>query len=83
MYALDFSYAEHYLSDFGFIVCDFNGSSGAKVANPGCQITFDKVSRHGGRRYSLASTRYTECIQTTFDICKDPEIYIDDDKEIQ
>lgn len=82
MYALDFSYAEHYLSDFGFIVCDFNGSSGAKVANPGCQITFNKVSRHGGRRYSLASTRYTECIQTTFDICKDPEIYIDDDKEI-
>lgn len=82
MYALDFSYAEHYLSDFGFIVCDFNGSSGVQVANPGCQISFNRVSRHGGRRYGLASTNYTECIHTTFDICKNPELYEKDDMEI-
>ena len=30
MFALDFEYDGRYLSDYGFIICDFNGSSGAE-----------------------------------------------------
>ena len=80
MYALDFEYDNQYLSDFGFIVCDFNESSGANIVSAGSRIVFNTVSRHRGKKYGLTNTMYDECIQATFDICKDPDIY--DDLEI-
>ena len=73
MYAIDFEYDGQYLSDYGFIICDFESSSGTVVANAGSTISFNKVSRHNGMLYSLSHVSYDECIQTTFDICKDPD----------
>lgn len=80
MNAIDFEYDGQYLSDYGFIICDFNGSSGADSISAGSALTFNKVSRFGGKLHSLTSTQYDECITTTFDICKDPDVY--DDMEI-
>lgn len=82
MYALDFEYDGQYLSDFNFIVCDFNFSEGANEVTAGSTITFNKVSRIQGKKYSLTSTQYDECITATFDICKDPNVYDLEEMEI-
>lgn len=73
MYALDFEYDGQSLSDFGFIICDFNSSSGADIVSAGSNITFNTVPMHRGRKFGLAGTQYNECIQTVFHVCKDPD----------
>lgn len=75
MYATDFEYDGQYLSSYGFIICDFDYSSGSTIANAGSKLTFNKVARNNGKQFSLTSAKYDECIQTTFDICKNPDIY--------
>lgn len=82
MRAIDFEYNNRYLSDYGFIICDFNFGSGANEIDAGSTITFNKISRHSGKKYSLSSTQYDECITTSFDICKNPDIYDPEDMEI-
>ena len=77
MYALDFEYDDQYLSDYGFIICDFNSSSGANIVSAGSKITFNTVSHNKGKHHSLVGTQYDEYIQITFDICKNPDIYDD------
>lgn len=80
--AIDFEYDGQYLSEYGFIICDFNYSTTAVEATAGSVITFNKVPRNQGKIFSLASTQYGECITTTFDICKNPDIYDLDHREI-
>ena len=75
MNAVDFSYDGLLLSDFKFIICDFNGSSGIETVSAGSKITFNKVSKNRGKSYTLTSTQYEECYTTTFDICKDPDYF--------
>lgn len=76
MYALDFEYDGQYLSDYGFIICNFDNSS-MNTISAGSVITFNKVPLHSGKRFGLSSTQYDECIQTTFTICKNPQLYKD------
>lgn len=80
MYAIDFEYDGQYLSDYGFIICSFNPPSDTNIVNLGSKLTFNTVTRNNGKRHSLTGTQYKECIQTTFDICKNPDLY--DDLEI-
>ena len=83
MYAIDFEYDGQYLSDYGFIICSFDGASGSETVNAGSKITFNTVPMHSGKRYSLTGTQYDECITTTFSICKNPCNYDDfDDMKI-
>ena len=70
MYAIDFEYDGQYLSDYGFIICDFDGSSSSETVSAGSKITFNTVPMHKGKRYSLTGTQYDECITTTFSIGK-------------
>lgn len=77
MYATDFEYAGQFLSDFGFIVCNFDGDKGWENISAGSKITFKKVSRNNGCVHSLTNTIYDECIRVTFQICKNPCIYKD------
>ena len=74
MFALDFEYDNHYLSDYNCIICDFDYSDGAKTADAGSKISFEKVSRNGGKIHTLVSAKYEECIQTSFAICKNPDL---------
>lgn len=77
MYAVDFEYDGQYLSDYGFIVCDFNSSSEENIVDAGSKIAFNKVIRNGGNYFGLTSSQYNECISATFSICKNPDIYDD------
>ena len=74
MYATDFEYDSRWLSDYNCIVCDFEDSSGTKVASAGSSITFNKITRDYGRKNSLSGIQYDQCITATFDICKNPEV---------
>ena len=71
----DFEYDGRYLSDYGFIVCDFNYADGANEVNVGSVLTFNKIPMNHGQTYGLSSSQYDECISATFDICKDPELF--------
>ena len=75
MYALDFEYDGQCLSDYGFIICDFNGQSGATAISAGSNITLNTISRNKGKKRSITSVQYDSCIQATFDICKNPDVY--------
>lgn len=80
MYATNFEYDGRKLSDFKFVVCDFNSSDGANNVSSGAKITFNTVPFSAGKRYGLTSIQYDECIEANFDICKDPDLW--DDMEI-
>ena len=82
MFALDFEYDNQYLSDYGFIICDFDFSDGANEVSAGSIVSFNTTPLRNGEIYSLASTQYDECITTTFDICKNPDIYDLEEMEI-
>lgn len=78
MYALDFEYDGRRLSDYGFLICDFDHSDGTNVASVGSTITFNKVAKNKGKNWSLTDTHYDECYQATFDICKNPDLYFNE-----
>lgn len=75
MYASDFEFDNKYLSDFGFVICDYNYNGGIEEIESGSKITFNKVAQNSGKKYLLSSTQYDECITATFDICKNPCLY--------
>ena len=77
MFAIDFEYDGNYLSDYGFVICNFGGSSGTNTVSAGSKITFNTTPRHGGTYYGLLSTKYDECITASFEVCKDPCKYDD------
>ena len=71
MNAIDFEYDSHYLSDFGFIICSFDGSSGVENVSVGSEISFNTVPMRQGRHFGLTSAVYENCIEAEFDIMKD------------
>lgn len=75
MNALDFEYDGLFLSDFGLIICDFDYSDGFVTASAGSKIDFTKTSANYGRHWSLHSSKYGECLTTTFGICKNPDLF--------
>lgn len=75
MNASDFEYDGHLLSQYGFVICSFDESKGVQIDDAGSKISFTKVPNYSGRNNILINTKYDECIQITFDVCKDPEIY--------
>ena len=82
MYAIDFNYDGITLSDYGFIICDFNPSDGANVCDDTAPIEFSKVSYQSGKKWGLANTSYSSCIQITFDVCKNPDVTEPDQMQI-
>lgn len=80
MKAVDFEYDGQHLSDYDFIICDFDGSSGANTVDIGAKISFNKSPIFQGKKHVLLSSEYEDCVSAEFDICKDPEVY--DDLEI-
>lgn len=82
MNAIDFEYDEHFLSDYDFIVCEFDYSSDVSIASAGSTISFEKVSSNKGKSFNLTGTSYEECITASFDICKDPSKFGKDEMVI-
>ena len=79
MYAYNFEYDGQLLSDFGFVVCSFGTSSGTTNGNSGSEIAFETVPVQLGKRFYKTGTQYKECLSTSFQICKDPDLYNGDD----
>lgn len=71
MKAYDFEYDGLNLSDTGFVICKF-GSDGLQTVTNGSQITFNTVSTLNGSQNVLISSEYNECLEATFQICKNP-----------
>lgn len=67
----DFEYDGLTLSDMGYMMCKFD-SNGQQTISNGSQITFNTVSTLNGQKYELTDTSYDECLNTTFQICKNP-----------
>lgn len=82
MLSIDFEYDGQHLSDYGYIICDFNSSNSAIEVDAGSKITFEKTSRNSGKQFGLTGTKYEECITANFDICKNPDIYDCNEMEI-
>lgn len=81
MYTVDFKYDGKCLSEYGYIICDFDASNGVDNVDVGSKITFNTVSTSTGNLYRLICTKYDSCIQATFDICKNPDVYDYSDME--
>lgn len=69
MKAYDFEYDNKNLSDFNFVICNFD-SKGLKTVTNGSEIKFNTVSAQGGSKHNLTSTEYEDCLETTIQICK-------------
>lgn len=75
MYITDFKYDGVFLSDKGYIPCTFDESSGINVFDTGAKLTFNKVSMRNGKKYGLTSSKYENCVQIVFDICKESDSF--------
>ena len=69
MKAIDFEYDGKKLSDFGMIICSFDGK-GVDTIDNGSTIQFNTVSSLGGSKHKLVSTTYEDCLEATIQICK-------------
>lgn len=78
MRATDFIYDGSRLSDFGFIICDFNSSSGVSISNVGCEIVFDTVQLRETGQVFISGAKYGACLTTTFCVCKSIANYRND-----
>ena len=69
MKAYDFQYGEHFLHDFGMMICNF-GEKGLDTISNGAQVSFNTVSVLGGSKHDMVSAQYEDCLETTIQICK-------------
>lgn len=86
MYATDFVFDGVNLSDYGLVICQFEGASSLSEVSIGSPLNFKTVSLRKGNRFALADTSYDSAIEISFDICKDDclfdssdDMIIDDD----
>lgn len=82
MFSEDFYYDGQCLSDYNCIICNFEASTGSQIVSAGSHITFNKVALNNGKNYALVGHQYDTCIETSFYICKNPEIFSVDDRTI-
>lgn len=69
MKSYDFEYDNIRLSDFGLIICKFDSSDIDTIEN-GSKIAFNTVPTLNGMKHELTSSTYEDCLNTTFQICK-------------
>ena len=82
LYSVDFEYDGKKLSDFGYIICSFEQSSGPNVKDKGSEISFITSPIQSGLRFLNGGTKYEECLTTTFQICKDPSFFDTNEMEV-
>lgn len=70
MNAFDFEYDGLTLNGFGYMICDFDNGGTNTVSN-GSQITLNTVKTLNGHNFDFTNSTYDDCIETTFQICKD------------
>lgn len=68
------------LSDYGMMVCSFNGSGGIETVSSGSDITFNQVKVFGSNYFNLCSSAYEAPLSATFQICKNPQTVKNNDE---
>lgn len=76
----NFEYAGEMLSDYGMMVCSFNGSGGIETVSSGSDITFNQAKVFGSNYFNLYSSAYEAPLSTTFQICKNPQAVKNNDE---
>lgn len=76
----DFEYNNEKLSDYGMMVCSFNGSSGTQINSSGSDITFHQVNSCGSNKFRLFASTYDSFYSATFQICKNPRFIHNSDE---
>lgn len=76
----DFEYDGIRLSGYGYIICDFETSSGIKIVTNGADIKFKITPILKGNLHMSTGTEYTDCLTTKINICKNPCFF--DDRQI-
>lgn len=71
----DFEFAGEKLSDFGFMVCSYDGGSDFETRTMGGDLVFNTVSVNGGKQWLLVNSAYEEALTATFYICPNPCVY--------
>lgn len=89
MIAYNFKYDGIELSSKGYMLCDFNPTSGTETIQNGANLTFNKVSRRQGTLHSITSSKYDDSLTTSLNICKNtcngesPEITVEEFRELE
>ena len=86
MRAIDFEYDGLTLRNMGFMICKF-GSNGVEITPNSSAITFNTISTMRGAKHEITSSEYSECITSTFQLCKyscnqSEEVSVDEAREI-
>lgn len=68
---LDFEFDGQRLSDLGYVMGNFNGSSDSEI-DIGCDITFTTIKNNHSSIHSKTSSSYENVYSTTFEILKNP-----------
>ncbi len=68
----DFEFAGKRLSDFGYIICKFGGSSDLTDVEIGCDITFSTVKNNHSSIHYNTSSSYENVYTTSLEIMKNP-----------
>lgn len=74
-YMVDFSYRGEKLSDYGCIVANIKTTL-QDVIPIGSKITFETIKNQSTQINKIINVEYNDVITATFDVCKNPGIYI-------
>lgn len=72
MHFIDFEYDKERLSDYGMVICNFNGNKGIETVPSGADISFNQTKPSGTDKFHLYSSNYESAYTATFQICKNP-----------
>lgn len=72
MNILDFTFNGKKLSDFGYICCNFDSSSGTVEVSSGADVTLNQEKPSGSNKFNLYSISYDEPFTLPLSICLNP-----------
>lgn len=70
MTATDFEYDGLLLSDLGFMICQFDESTGFNTSSAGSILDVTTIMQNSGRKHLLVNSKYNERCEPEFSICK-------------
>lgn len=74
MYATNFEYAGENLSDYGMIICRFDGSGGIETVSSGSDVTFHQIKPSGQNHFNNYFPTYEEPMPNIIQICRNPHL---------
>lgn len=69
---IDFEYGKERLSDYGMVICNFNGNGNIETLPSGADISFNQIKASATGKFHLYSSVYESAYTTTFQVCKNP-----------